>query len=87
MMKVVNCKEAGDNKPTDGEYKGVYFNNDKEEQLFEWGAHFKYSELYRRLDKLISRAPTYRVCNDSSEIKGKNCIYLDSTITYETKVY
>jgi len=34
-------------------YKGVFYeNNDKEEILFEYGAHFSYVEMYNRLEEL-----------------------------------
>ena len=34
-------------------YKGVYFGNDtNEQQFYEGGAHFKYSDLYNILENL-----------------------------------
>ena len=33
------------------EYKGIYYNDDKEQQYYEGGAHFKYKELYKILEK------------------------------------
>ena len=34
------------------EYKGIYYGNSNEHHYFEGGAHFKYIELYRRLEIL-----------------------------------
>ena len=34
------------------EYKGIYFNTKDTTKLYEFGAHFKYSELYEKLKKL-----------------------------------
>ena len=33
-------------------YKGIYFGNDNEQQFYEGGAHFKYSDLYNILENL-----------------------------------
>lgn len=37
------------------DYKGIYYNNSNEQQFYEGGAHFKYSELYKRLLTLANR--------------------------------
>lgn len=34
------------------EYKGIYYGDESERKFFEGGAHFKYSKLYRILEKL-----------------------------------
>ena len=34
------------------EYKGIYYGNSNEHHFYEGGAHFKYIELYRRLEIL-----------------------------------
>ena len=34
------------------EYKGIYYGDDTERKFFEGGAHFKYSKLYKILEKL-----------------------------------
>lgn len=40
------------------EYKGIYYNDDAQEQKFyEGGAHFKYSDLCKRLESLIIKIP------------------------------
>ena len=36
------------------EYKGIYYGDDKEKKFFEGGAHFKYIQLYQRLEQLSS---------------------------------
>ena len=37
------------------EYKGIYYNDDKEQQYYEGGAHFKYKELYKILEELSKK--------------------------------
>lgn len=57
------------------EYKGIYYNDDaNEQQFYEGGAHFKYSDLCKRLEALVEKmgirqqsAPTQKV----NEIKYK----------------
>ena len=34
------------------EYKGIYYGENNEQHFYEGGAHFKYIELYRRLEIL-----------------------------------
>ena len=34
------------------EYKGIYYGDTNEQNFYEGGAHFKYIELYRRLEML-----------------------------------
>ena len=33
------------------DYKGIYYNNDSSEKYFEGGAHFRYKQLYKILEK------------------------------------
>ncbi len=35
------------------DYKGIYYGETKEQKFFEGGAHFKYSDLYRKLELLV----------------------------------
>lgn len=35
------------------DYKGEFFDKDKEKRYFEYGAHFKFSDLCERLEKII----------------------------------
>lgn len=42
-----DCHLVGEN------YKGIFYNEDEpEERYFEYGAHFRYHDLYRRLEKI-----------------------------------
>lgn len=36
------------------DYKGIYYNDDKNQKCFEGGAHFKYKQLCKILEKLVS---------------------------------
>ena len=42
------------------EYKGIYYNDDKEQQYYEGGAHFKYKELYKILEELAKKMNTHQ---------------------------
>lgn len=35
-------------------YKGLFYNEEREKKYFEGGAHFKYNQLYRLLEKISS---------------------------------
>ncbi len=51
------------------EYKGIYYNDDAQEQKFyEGGAHFKYSELCKRLELLITKIPNRLQSAQSSRV-------------------
>ena len=43
------------------EYKGIYYGDTNEQKFYEGGAHFKYSDLYKILEKLyqIQKASFY----------------------------
>ena len=43
------------------EYKGIYYGDTNEQKFYEGGAHFKYSDLYKFLEKLyqIQKASFY----------------------------
>ncbi len=43
------------------EYKGIYYGDTNEQKFYEGGAHFKYSDLYKILEKLyqIHKANLY----------------------------
>lgn len=47
-------------QPNQAEFKGIYYNESKEQKYFEGGAHFRYKDLYHILEKM----KTYRI--DSS---------------------
>jgi hypothetical protein len=56
MINAFDSNESSDNKIEENvNYKGIYYNDDKEEQYFEAGAHFKYTDLYHRLETLLSK--------------------------------
>ena len=45
------------------EYKGIYYNDDKEQQYYEGGAHFKYKELYKILEELSKKLNSKKIPN------------------------
>ena len=62
------------------EYKGIYYGENNEQHFYEGGAHFKYIELYRRLEIL------YRQQVLIDLIKAVNFIYYYSKIKQEMKI-
>lgn len=62
-------------------FKGIYFNNDNEQNYFENGAHFIFRDLCWKLEKLVltlspaRRGKTmYEDC-EFSEPKGKQLVF------------
>lgn len=47
-------------------YKGQYFQDDTEKKYYEAGAHFSYSDLFRRLTDLKSKLSPDRLYSSSS---------------------
>ena len=43
------------------EYKGIYYNDNTEQQYYEGGAHFKYIELYRILEELAKKLNSKKI--------------------------
>lgn len=46
------------------EFKGIYYNDNKQQKYFEGGAHFNYKELYHileNLQSLIDKSDTNRI--------------------------
>ena len=43
------------------EYKGIYYNDEEEQQFYEGGAHFKYNELYKILEELAKKAYSKKI--------------------------
>ncbi len=43
------------------EYKGIYYNDNTEQQFYEGGAHFKYSDLYRILGELVKKVNSKKI--------------------------
>ena len=60
------------------EYKGLYYNedinnNDEEIRSFEYGAHFKYKELYRKLSEIAKERNKENIdLNKNGKIHGNN---------------
>ena len=54
------------------DYKGIYYGDSKSQRFFEFGAHFKYSELYRQLEllggKTIDNNDKFHLRNKSIDI-------------------
>ena len=50
------------------EYKGIYYGDSTEPKFFEGGAHFKYKDLYRCLEK-IYKQQTPISYNNSGKVK------------------
>lgn len=66
-------------------YKGYYLNHYSDLHYFEGGAHFKYSDLYYRLDKLVRKLTTEFKGDDSN--KGKENISLSRNAKRVIKSY
>lgn len=43
------------------EYKGIYYNENAEQNYYEGGAHFKYIELYQILDEIAKKASSKKI--------------------------
>ena len=43
------------------EYKGIYYNDNKEQKYYEGGAHFKYKELYKILEELSKKINSKKI--------------------------
>jgi len=55
-------------------YKGIFYNDEKEKKYYEFGAHFKYKELVFELNKLIKEKET---TNSSKQSKENILIFVD----------
>ena len=55
------------------EYKGIYYGDTTEQQFYEGGAHFKYIDLYKKLEILYQKQMTI---NSIEEIKNVTLIFL-----------
>lgn len=80
MLKVSSDVKTNNEETVDNEnmheFKGIYFNDTQEQKYYEGGAHFKYTDLYNRLDKLLTILTPDRkggsVSDDNEEIYKKN---------------
>jgi hypothetical protein len=43
------------------EYKGLYYNDNTEQQFYEGGAHFRYKDLYQILEELVKKANSKKI--------------------------
>ena len=43
------------------DYKGIYYNDNIEQEYYEGGAHFKYIELYRILEELAKKLNSKKI--------------------------
>jgi hypothetical protein len=51
------------------EYKGIYYNDDKEQQYYEGGAHFKYKELYKILEELAKKINSKKIPKKNKNVR------------------
>ena len=49
------------------DYKGLYYNDDNEQAFYEGGAHFKYIDLYRKLERLLTSQTKVRQHSTTSQ--------------------
>ncbi len=54
-----NNQQSNTNHNEMNNFKGIYFDNNQEQKLFEGGAHFKYLDLYQRLEELVEHEKEY----------------------------
>jgi hypothetical protein len=43
------------------EYKGIYYNDNTEQQFYEGGAHFRYTDLYQILEELVKKENSKKI--------------------------
>ena len=43
------------------EYKGIYYNDNTEQQFYEGGAHFRYTDLYQILEELVKKKNSKKI--------------------------
>ena len=51
------------------EYKGIYYNDDKEQKYYEGGAHFKYKELYKILEELAKKINSKKIPKKNKNVR------------------
>ena len=68
-------------------YKGIYYNDSKEQKFFEGGAHFKYESLFKVLLSLGGKLKEENYSNNSGLIHNyrKEQIQIDKDINYLLK--
>ncbi len=66
---MINAFDDSSDKVEDNlNYKGIYYNDNTEEQYYEGGAHFKYSDLFNRLEKVLSKLGPERRGHENLQI-------------------
>ncbi len=58
------------------EYKGIYYNDNTEQQFYEGGAHFKYQELYIILEEIAKKANSKKIPKILKQVSFKLYNYL-----------
>ena len=66
------------------EYKGIYYGDETEQKFYEGGAHFKYSRLYRILEKLAKERNSKEKKQDLLYVHKVNNLYKSNN---KNKVY
>ena len=50
------------------EYKGIYYNDNAQQQFYEGGAHFKYKELYKILEEMEKKNNSSKKIPNTSKL-------------------
>jgi hypothetical protein len=50
------------------EYKGIYYDDDTEQKFYEGGAHFKYIELYKKLELIYQEQKAINLNIENSKV-------------------
>jgi hypothetical protein len=50
------------------EYKGIYYGDTTEQNFYEGGAHFKYIDLYRKLEILYQEQISMKTINENPNV-------------------
>ena len=58
-------------------YKGIFYNDEKEKKYYEGGAHFKYSDLVKKLLTLI-KENNEKLCSEISKNSLQNLTFLNN---------
>ena len=51
------------------EYKGIYYGDTTEQQFYERGAHFKYIDLFKKLEILYQKQMTINSIEENKNVK------------------
>ena len=70
------------------DYKGIYYGESKLQKFFEFGAHFKYSDLYRLLENLGGILPENKekpILRNKSNESRKNILLISEEQKNQTR--